>query len=175
MKAELLDREQLADRFGVDIRTITNWVGDGMPQRVRSGKPVYAWLECLKWREEQIRKDRRGLREAGDDEQRKEQLAEARLRVALAEAEEAELNLAERRGELVPVQFMRDEFERIAQALRTRLLATPAAWAPRVDAATSLVDRQLVLEDCINELLPLLRAAADDDGEDDGESVEEAA
>ncbi|MGN6104067.1 MAG: terminase small subunit [Kofleriaceae bacterium] len=163
MKSERLTRDQLADRFGVDPRTITNWVQEGMPQRTKSGKPVYAWGECRDWREKKIREDARANREAGGSEDRKTQMAEARLRTALAEAEAAELDLAERRGQLVTVDFMRGEFERIGHALRARLLAMPPAWAARLGACVTTVDRQLALQDAVNELLPVLQDLVDDD------------
>jgi phage terminase Nu1 subunit (DNA packaging protein) len=162
---ELLTREPLAERFGVDVRTITNWVAEGMPQRTRSGKVVYSWPECLKWREQRIRDDARATRFAEGDEDKKKQMADARLRTALAEADQAELDLAARRGELVPVAFMREEFDRIAMALRARLLSMPAAWASRLGTCQTTVDRQLALTEAVNELMPILRELADDDGE----------
>jgi phage terminase Nu1 subunit (DNA packaging protein) len=165
MALELLAKQELADRFGVDVRTITNWVADGMPERRRSGKPAYAWLDCYRWREEKIREDGRASRHAGGDDNIKKQLADARLRTALAEAEEAELNVAARRGELIPRNFMRIEFSRIAQAFRTALLAVPQSWEPRLAACVSTIDRQLALRDGVNELMPVIRELVDDDGE----------
>lgn len=167
MRHELLTREALAERFGVDVRTITNWVQDGMPQRTKNGRPVYAWPECRDWWEKKIRADGRATREAGGDEDRKTQMAEARLRALLAEAEAAELDLSKRRGELVTLAFMREEFERVTTALRARLLAMPAAWAGRLEACATTVDRELALAAAVNELLPILGELADDDGEDD--------
>jgi phage terminase Nu1 subunit (DNA packaging protein) len=174
MRHELLTREELAERFGVDVRTITNWVQDGLPQRSKSGRPVYSWPECRTWWEKKIREDGRALRDAGGDEDRKTQIAEARLRSAVAEAEQAELDLAQRRGDLVTLGYMRGEFERIATALRTRLLALPSAWAGRLDACATTVDRELALADAVNELLPVLGELADDDG-DEGDAADGAA
>lgn len=166
MAAELLTRQELADRFGVDVRTVTNWVQDGMPQRKRSGVAVYSWSDCYRWREQRIRDDERATRHAGGNTSRKEQMAEARLRVALAEAEQAELDLAERRGQLVTVDFMVAELERITDALRGKLLALPPTWAAQLASKTGIVEIQLSLQDLVNELMPALRAAADDDAED---------
>lgn len=165
MRHELLTREELADRFGVDVRSITNWTQAGMPQRKKSGRPVYSWPECRDWREQQIREDARATRHADGNPDRKEQAAEARLRMTLAEAERAELELAKLRGELVPVDYMRSEFDRIATALRGRLLSMPQAWSARLVACRSPVDAQLALQDAVNELMPMLRELADDDGE----------
>lgn len=169
---ELLTKEELAERLGITTRSVTNYVQEGMPQRTKSGRPVYSWPDCREWWTKKIREDGRSTREAAGDEDRKEQMAEARLRTALAEAEAAELDLAERRGQLVTVDFMRGEFERMAQALRARLLALPTAWAARLGACETTIDRQLALQDAVNELLPVLQAAADDDGQaaDDDEA-----
>lgn len=168
MKHEELTKQQLADRFSVDVRTVTNWAQEGMPQRKKSGRPVFAWPECYAWREAQIREDARATRHAGDDPDRKTELAELRLRSARAEAEAAELDLAERRGQLVTLGYMTQEFERIAHALRARLLAAPPAWAARLGTCTTVVDRQLELAAAVNELLPVLAELADDDAPADG-------
>src|SRR3954470_21943837 len=98
MPVELLSKDEIADRFGVEHKTIERWVADGMPERRRSGRPAFAWRDCYEWREEKIREDGRASRHAGGDESIKKQLADARLRTARAEAEEAELNVAARRG-----------------------------------------------------------------------------
>lgn len=162
-RGDLLTREELAERFGVDVRTVTRWLEQGMPHRVRSGRTVYAWPQCLAWREAAIREDERALRHAGGDIDRKKDLADARLRTAIAEAEVAELDVAARRGDLVTVDYMAGEFDRIARALRTRLLALPHTWAPRLGACMTTLERQLELQNAINELLPALRELAEDD------------
>lgn len=169
MKHEILTRDELAARFGVDVRTITNWVKEGMPQRSRSGKPAYSWQDCYAWREKNIREDARATRHAGGDEDRAAQMAELKLRQLRAEAEQAEQDLAERRRELVTVDFMEAEFERIAQALRARLLSIPSGWEPRLGACRTAVDRQITLRDLVNELLPLL--SDDVENEDGGSSA----
>jgi phage terminase Nu1 subunit (DNA packaging protein) len=156
-KVEFLTRTPLAERLGVDVRTIDRWVADGMPKRTISGRAQFAWHDCRKWWEAKIREDERATRHAAGDEDKKTEMAELRLRALRAEAEEAELNLAHRRGELVPRAFMRDEFRRIATGLRARLLALPQSWAARLGVCTSTVDRQLMLQDAINEVMPQLR------------------
>lgn len=162
-KVELLTRQAIAERFGVDVRTIDRWVADDMPKRSISGRAQYAWHDCLKWWEAKVRADERATRHAGGDEDKKTEMAELRLRELRAKAEEEELNLAHRRGELVPLEFMRKEFERIARSLRARLLSIPSSWAARLGACTSTVDRQLMLQDAVNELMPQLRELAEDD------------
>jgi phage terminase Nu1 subunit (DNA packaging protein) len=172
MAHELLNREELAARFGKDVRTITNYVQEGMPQRSRSGKTVYSWPECRDWWESRIREDARATRHAGGDEDRKTEMAELRLRAARAEAEAAELDLAERRGALVTLEHMTSEFRRMAETVRAALLAIPASWDGRLAGCTTSVERQLALQEAVNELLPVIGGGVDDDGEEPVEPTE---
>lgn len=162
-QVELLTRAELAERFGKDIRTITNWIAEGLPQRSRNGEIVYSWPDCREWREAQIRTDARLTRHHGGSEDKKLEAAELQLRRYRAEAEMAELEVAERRGQLVTVNYMATEFERIVQSLRAQLLAIPTQWAPRLDKCKTTLDRQLVLREEVNALMPILRAAVEDD------------
>lgn len=84
-------------------------------------------------------------------------IADAKVRVALTEAEGAEIDLALKRGEAVRVEFMTAEFKRIAFGIRARLLAIPQGWAARLGACTTTVDRLVMLQEMINDVLPLLR------------------
>lgn len=167
MRHEELNKAELAERFGVDVRTITNWVQEGMPQRRKSGKPSYSWPECREWREGDIRKDARADRHAGGDDDKKTRLAELRLRQLEIEVEQADLDLAERRGELIPVAFMISEFDRIAQGLRKALLSFPATWAERLGSCPSTPERQRMLSDGINDMMPLLDDMTEEGDEDD--------
>jgi hypothetical protein len=87
-----------------------------------------------------------------------EGLAGGKERKDLAEAEMAELKLARERGQLVTLAYMEAEVSRILVALRARLQAMPSSWAARLGAAESTVDRQLMLEEAIAELMPLLQS-----------------
>lgn len=168
MRHEKLNKAELAERFGVDVRSITNWVALGMPQRKESGRLVFSWPECREWREDQIRNDARAIRHADNDADKKTKAAEYRLRQLEIETEQAELDLAERRGELVPVDFMTSEFSRIAQALRNQLLSLPSTWAMRLGTAVTTIDRQIILQDAINDLMPQLQELADADDDEPG-------
>jgi phage terminase Nu1 subunit (DNA packaging protein) len=161
MRHEKLSKSELSERFGVDVRTITNWVAEGMPSRKESGRLVFAWPECYEWREQRIRADERALRHAGGSADTKLKAAELRLRQLEIEVEQADLDLAERRGQLVPVNFMAGEFDRIAQGIRKTLLSFPATWAERLGSALTTIDRQLMLQDAVNDMMPLLRELAD--------------
>lgn len=165
MQHELLTRDELAARFGKDVRTITNYVQAGMPQRSKSGKPVYSWPECRDWWEKWIREDARASRGAAGDQDKKVEMAELKLREQRALTEQAELDVGERRRALVTVEFMHAEFRRTAEAFRAGLLSIPASWDGRLAGCTTSVERQLALQDGVNELLPLIGGLVDDDGE----------
>lgn len=169
MTPDILNKSEIAERFGVDVRSIELWVADGMPRRKISGRPAFSWHDCRKWREQRIRDDERATRHGDTSEERKTKVAEYRLRQLEMETENADLDLAERRGELVPLEFMRTEFDRIAQALRTGLIALPQTWALRLGEATSTVERQIILQDAINDLMPLLRELADSETDESSE------
>lgn len=154
---ERLTTDGLAERFGVTRRTITNWTLAGMPSLKRSGRVEFSWPACRDWREQKVREEERARAGvAGDAEQRKA-LADARLRIASVEAEQAELELKKQRGTLIPLWFIRAEFQRIGFALRTQLLSMPQTWAGRLGACTTTAERQLMLQDAINDLMPTLR------------------
>lgn len=92
MKHELLTKAELAERFGKDERTITNWMQAGMPSRTRAGKLAFAWLQCLEWREKQIER-------AAKEGSQKDSELEQKIR---AERKLKEFELAEKQRELVP-------------------------------------------------------------------------
>jgi phage terminase Nu1 subunit (DNA packaging protein) len=164
VKLDLLTKEEISERFLVDVRTISDWVSKGLPQRMRSGRPVYDWGEGLVWYTQHIRDDERAKRHAGGDEEKKATLADAKVRTALAEAEQAEIALAKARGESVPRAFMREEFQRIGGRIRTKLVQTPNRWTSRLlAAATGFTELRLALVDVINELMPELRELAGED------------
>lgn len=161
---ERLTRTEIAARFGVSERTITNWVKDGMPQRSRDGAVVYTWADCYKWREKRIRESVGDTRDGGGAKDLKREMAESKAGIARVAYELAALNLVERKGTLIPLAFMRSEFSRIGSALRAQLLSLPPSWAARLAPCTTPVDRQIMLQDLVNELMPTLRALVDGDG-----------
>lgn len=163
MRQEWLGVEALCERIDKDRRTIMGWIELGLPHRKRGNRLEFPWLKCFAWWEQHIREDERATRHAGGDEEKKATLADAKVRTALAEAEQAEIALAKARAETVSVVFMRDEFQRIGSRIRTKLVQLPTAWAARLGACASYTDRRLVLLEAINALMPELQQLASDD------------
>jgi phage terminase Nu1 subunit (DNA packaging protein) len=160
---ELLTREEFATRCGVHPRTVGHWLKADIP-RVGDGKAVrFPWERCRDWRDQQLRNDKRTTRHTVADLELRKKIAEAKLRQALSDAENADLDLARKRGELIPVAFMTEEFRRIGSRIRTKLLQLPAAWATRLGACATYTDRRLVLLEAVNELMPEMQELCGDD------------
>ncbi|HEX6925662.1 MAG TPA: terminase small subunit [Longimicrobiaceae bacterium] len=156
-------QKELADLFGVSRETIRQWVLEGMPTRTVSGQTRYVARECVQWRRDRDR-------EAGRPDSPVE--AEERARKLRADADLAELRLAERRRQLVPAAEVEHEWDRICSVLRSRILAVRGRWAPRVLGLGTMPEATGVLDDLTRDLLSVLAAAADeveagDEAEDD--------
>lgn len=110
---------ELAEALSLTPRRIQQLAAEGMPKASRGKYDVAA---CVKWyieyREQRAREDAKPT-----------SIDDAKLRLAVAQAETAELDLAERRGELVSVATYEDRLGRILTLLRSRLLALPGRVA----------------------------------------------
>lgn len=78
---------------------------------------------------------------------------EARTRKMNAEAEIAELQLAQIHGTLVVAEDVIDAWNDVLGALKTKLLSIPTKAAPVVSAETESPICQSILEDLVNEAL----------------------
>lgn len=113
-------QEQVARVYGVSVRTIQHWQRDGMP--VTKDKR-YDIREIQQWR--QIKRSKR-QRQNDEGEQ-------ADVRYRKAKAELAEMQLYEKRGELIPRDVVERELVQISLAAKRALLALPRNLAPQLD------------------------------------------
>jgi phage terminase Nu1 subunit (DNA packaging protein) len=96
-RTETVTTAVLAAAFSVTTRTVQLWRQAGMPSRTLDGAPRFVLRECIAWRLETVRaeeRQRERARHSSDDMERRKLAAEAELK---------ELQLAERRGEVVPL------------------------------------------------------------------------
>lgn len=165
-KGREVNREELAETFGVSLNTVSSWIRNGCPfeQRGRQGKPwKFNTRDVSEWLREQAR-----LEASGDgplDE------FELKLRKLAAETSQAELDLAVARKQVAPI----DEFER-ARALenatvRANVMNVPGRVVSQLIGETSEARFKEVLQ---AELVQALESAADadielDDEDDDGD------
>lgn len=97
-RGQILNRTELADHLGLAMPTIDDWIRRGCPVVERGGRGK-AWkfnsADVRQWRDDDIRSQVGGSANASMEDLRQRKLA--------AETEQAELDLARAKDELVPV------------------------------------------------------------------------
>lgn len=131
-----VSRTLLAAVLGVDVRSLKNFVDDGMPKAARGR---YVLGACVRWYVEREREAARSGKGLND-------LDLARQRKTVAEARLAELNLAKAEEQVIPtelhVQRMRERLESVAGNVRAISRYQPDVKAAISDeAADQLLDR----------------------------------
>lgn len=142
------------DLMGVSASQLERLFQQGLPHHKR-GKRVYvAWPEGRHWYHAYLTD--KGKRQAAP-----ENVNEARRRIVLAEAEQAEIELARTRGDLMTVS----EFERLISdayaRVRARLLNLPPRLAGVVVGAATKPEAQARIEPLVLEVLAELHGAND--------------
>ena len=107
-RGQKVNRKQIADVFGVSLPTVDAWLRSGCPydQKGERGKEwVFDTADVMRWREE-LARAAAGGQDTQDDAAltRRKKLADARL---------VELELAQKMGELAPVDHMERVWSRI--------------------------------------------------------------
>lgn len=165
-KGRAVNREELAEVFGVSLNTVSTWIRNGCPfdQRGRQGKPwKFNTRDVSEWLRDQARE------EAASDKPADEY--SLKLRKLAAETAQAELDLAEARRQVAPIE----EFER-ARALenaevRAGVMNVPSRVVSQLIGET---DEGRFKEVLRAELIQALEAAAEAEVEleEDDEEVE---
>jgi phage terminase Nu1 subunit (DNA packaging protein) len=150
-----VNREELADVFGVSLNTISAWTRRGCPyeQKGRQGKPWrFNTRDVSEWLREQVRLEAAGSAPADEAELRRRKLA--------AETARAELDLATARQQVAPIE----EFERARAmenaAVRANVMNVPGRVVSQLIGETDEARFKDVLR---AELIQALEAAADTD------------
>ncbi|MGS4945536.1 terminase small subunit [Meridianimarinicoccus sp. RP-17] len=148
----------MADYLGIAMPTLDEWVRRGCPVRERGGRGKqwkFNSADVIRWREQDIREERAAL-SANDhsiDELKKRKLA--------AEAELAELDAAERRGEVIPADQVERGWMLISGEVRATLLG---AFPPRLARRLIGVDGETAIKRIVIEEVELaLQVLADAD------------
>lgn len=167
-----LSAKELRAELGVSLSTLGIWRRAGCPHE-RHGRRIWYVLEAVRsWMAKVGRTGKSGgdmsLRapanpapgganppahsapSAQDDPRRA--LVLARLRSTIAQAQRYELDLAERRGELVPRAEALSAFLERVTYTRSRLLGAPATLAPRVSGETE-PEAERILREWVLEIL----------------------
>jgi phage terminase Nu1 subunit (DNA packaging protein) len=163
----IVGRTELAEIFGVSLTTVDHWTRAGAPHDSSGSGPKFNTAEVVDWRVAQA------VEKATEAAPADQTLDEARRRKTQAEAELAEIELAEKRGQVVQIgeaaKLVAEEYT----AVRSRLLAIPNKLAPQIAVESDRAACHALLSGVINEALNELVGAVgggDAPGADDGES-----
>lgn len=133
--ARSMSTSELATLLRVSERWIRRLVEAGMP-RVSHGR--FNRADCLLWNA----RYKLGKHEAPGLDSVVDQIRAARLRKAQADAEMAEMDLHERRGQLVPIHMYEQRLAAFVIPLRERLLNFSHRLAPQLEGEDRVAIRQ---------------------------------
>lgn len=152
----IVDKEKLAQIFGISTITIDGWIRADMPCERRGGKGVsyqFNTADVINWVRERERAKGSGVKvQAAIDPN------DPRARTAMAQAKMKELELAQKQGDLLPAQAMLDMVEEQYTAARSRLLLIAARAAPLVAAEEDEAECERILVSEVHEALAELSA-----------------
>lgn len=146
---------ELATMLGLSLQTVTDWKAEGMPHRMKSGRPAYVLREVVRWLREKERKN------AAPMDKESEQLRKLR-----AEADLKEIEVAAARGDLIPAALFEKTVALEHERMRGALLKMPSTFAHLVADRTgcAMGAAQSLLADLADQTLTeLQRGEVDDD------------
>jgi phage terminase Nu1 subunit (DNA packaging protein) len=175
----IVNISELASRIGRSVPTIKHWIRSGMPVVTR-GDQGHEWqidlAAVFRWREETRGKGAANDNAETDDESHKDAIDRERARKLAAEADIAEMDAAQRRGELIPIAIVaKDRAESIARA-RGVLIAMETKLAPLCAAETDvLIVRSIIGAEIRRALSELARSGLSRGDGGDGPDMDAAA
>lgn len=150
-------QEQVADAFGVAPKTIVEWQAQGFPVAERGGPGVpsqYELAECINWL----------VKRAVD----KIQGESPRDRLFRLQADQLEMDLAVKRGQLIPANAVEPKLRAAIVSAREQFLAEPPRLSMLIQGRDRAGAEDLIFEAFERFLTKLAQwQAADDDEEDD--------
>jgi len=144
----------IAKVFSVSTRTIQRWHDEGFPRREDAS---YDIAECVAWA---LERERAEQQPRSDEEAYYAALA----RKTAAQADKAELELAERRRQLIPVAVHERRCAAFAERANALIAAIPGRWAPHLLKIKTVRQAQARLRPLVQELLQEQAGGADDVG-----------
>jgi len=158
MAGQKVSQSQCAAVFGVHRNTIANWLKQGCPFDQKANKPqgkdwILDTAKVAQWREQKAVIDATGDTEGASEE-------ELKKRKLAAETSSAEMDLMERRGELIRMQHGATLVSTLLVVIRQALLQQPQRIAPLLVG----IDDELVIKELIEtENHEVLRNLSDGD------------
>ncbi|MDX6481730.1 MAG: hypothetical protein QOG85_2240, partial [Gaiellaceae bacterium] len=144
-----VNRSGLARHFAVNLSTIDQWIAAGAPGTKNGAGWQFEIAAVERWKALRLEKNPNepGL------------LSEARRRKAIADAELAEYELAEKRRLVVPIDEAVDVLTREFSHAREKLLAMPPRIAPLIVGLKSVAEARVLLDQAVTEILNELSGA----------------
>lgn len=134
-----LKQIDLAALFGVTDRTIRNWDDEGLPGNGEGRGRTYDWHTVLAWRDTRISGPKGGNGPLSDKERK--------LR---AEADLAEMEAAEKAGELVDAKEVCRAWEPFLSRLNVNLDGVPDKAAEGIEDGMNLAEKAAVIRRELN-------------------------
>lgn len=156
---QFVSGREAAEWLKMHTRTIEGWANN---QKIQKGPEGYPLLACFSYALEQEREraKRKEKQESGGDE-----LREAQIRKTLAEAMIKELELEERKGQLIEISEAIGEVKDAFARIKSKLTAIPSRVALELSGLTNPKAISALLEEVIDEVLQELSTDFASDGE----------
>jgi len=147
--SDLLSRKEIAHILGVDERSITNYAKEGIPRSVKGRVIRYPLAPCVQWFVEfRVRQHEMGK---GPSE-----LDLAKQRKTSADARLAELEVAEKEGELIPIDVALGAFSHLLEEFRARTMAATGRLSQVTVGLMTSAETAAAIEPVMDELLEVL-------------------
>lgn len=167
MAVRWLTRKEAKAALGaMPERSFARWVAKGLPRKGNNKSERYPWPEIHRWTLEHARQEGRESVRPADYE-------DAKARKAIAEAELAEYELLQKRGELMTLANGEKILSEAFQRIRGALLALPRRIASDLVAIQTMAEANARVTRAISEVLEELATGADVP-EPDEEDLEDA-
>ncbi len=143
----LVGVEQVAKILNITRRRVQQLVAEGMPRAERGRYDLGA---CMAW---YIRYLQRALerRELPTEDGASGDIRRQRARLLRANADSAEMELAQKRGELIPIEVFRVEMGSMITTLRANLLNLPGRVAPQLEGENRAVIKHKLRNEVFQE------------------------
>lgn len=163
----VVNKKQTAIFFGIATQSLDGWMSRGCPHEKKPGRQAVLFYlpEVVAWR----------YSGKVDGDNNVLDLQAERARLAKEQADKTAMENARIRGELVPVQAVRQLLEAVLSTFKTRVLALPSKLAPLLIGLTSPVDARDVVDNGLTDALnELSRLSCADIGIESGDAGSEA-
>ena len=143
--------EKVAHELKLTTRRVRQLVEIGMPRNARGKYDLY---QCVKWYARHVQESMR---------RREFSRGKERERLTKVKADLGELELAEKRGQLIPVSYYRELVTTLCTSIRQRFLILPSRIAPQLEGENR-IEIRAKLDQAVRGALTALSVAETERG-----------